>query len=130
MRPGPAPARRPLDRRCPRLEAVRSRRGSRQAQPDGAVSAHTVARLALAGCLVALAGSARSAPAAFPGANGKVAFTAVGAGRSTIEVVGERGGRPNVLVRLPGSSAPAWSADGNRLAFVNASADGSVQSIY
>jgi Tol biopolymer transport system component len=69
----------------------------------------------LVACVLALVGTARPAEAAFPGANGKIAFE----GDSGIFVT-DRNMSTDDEARLSDSSdsEPAWSPDGQRIAFV------------
>jgi TolB protein len=60
-----------------------------------------------------------SAQAAFPGANGKIAFTSSRDGNAQIYTMNSDGGDVLRLTNDPGSgsSEPAWSSDGRMLAF-------------
>ncbi len=76
--------------------------------------------VAIAGVALALSSSAGARLEAFPGGNGKIAFsgrTATGAWQ--IYVV-EPGGKPKALTRTSRSDLdPTWSADGARIAFAS-----------
>jgi WD40 repeat protein/putative metal-binding protein len=74
----------------------------------------------LLGALVA----ASPVPAAFPGANGRIAFQSTG-GLGTINVVG--GDRRPLIGGNGLFAAPTWSADGRRLAFSSNSAGGAFE---
>jgi tol-pal system beta propeller repeat protein TolB len=90
-------------------------------------------RAAIGGfAIVAILGVGSSpAPAAFPGANGQIAFTRLAGDRSTIWVMDIKTGRSRQLIRHPGNSAdPAWSPDGRRLVFVNAPLGGGAERLY
>jgi dipeptidyl aminopeptidase/acylaminoacyl peptidase len=80
----------------------------------------------VAGCFVALTVAAPSAHAAFPGANGKIAFVR----DQQIWVINADGSDPDQLTSDDGTvrGTPAWSADGRFIAFVSASVSG--RSLY
>jgi hypothetical protein len=70
-------------------------------------------------CLAALA-LAAPADAAFPGANGKIAFVHSTGGPGQIYVMNQDGTGRTPLTSAPGrNSAPAWSPDGTKIAFVS-----------
>jgi TolB protein len=69
-------------------------------------------------CLAAPLIDVSSANGAFPGANGKIAFTSDRDGSFQIYEIDANGGAATKLTNLrPPNSEPAWSADGQRLAF-------------
>jgi Tol biopolymer transport system component len=68
--------------------------------------------------MLALAGPAH---AAFPGRNGKIAFVSVpsnGANTDIFTVNPDGSGQTNLTQSTEGDAAPAWSADGRKIAFV------------
>lgn len=76
-----------------------------------------VALAGFVGYFIATAGSAR---AAFPGLNGKIAFTSDRDGNREIYIMNPDGTEQTNLTNHPSSdSRPAWSADGTRIAFVS-----------
>ena len=85
-------------------------------------SATTLTRLAALALIAATAGAAAPpADAAFPGGNGKIAlarFYVPGTPSTSIFTVNPAGGSPTVLIRNGRLNFdPAWSANGNDLAF-------------
>ena len=59
------------------------------------------------------------ADAVFPGANGKIVHTALGEGTLTVGTVNPDGSSPqNLTAGMNASYAPAYSADGARIAFI------------
>ncbi len=89
-----------------------------------------VISLALVAGLLALPGFSGRAEAAFPGANGKIAYndwdTSTNHYEGDIYVVNPDGtGRTNLTnaVYSEFNTEPAWSADGTRIAFVHRSAE-------
>ena len=68
---------------------------------------------------VGLLVSARPAVGAFPGANGKIAFTSGRDGTSEIYVMNADGSGQTRLTNTPGAAAPAWSPDGEKIAFMS-----------
>jgi TolB protein len=77
--------------------------------------------LPLAAATALLAAVPATAPAAFPGQNGKVAFTREApAGNPEIFTVGRTGGAATQLTSSPGADVDAaWSPDGTRIAFAS-----------
>src|SRR5215203_4705149 len=82
---------------------------------------HRALSLMAAAVLVAVlvvtivAGTTREAEAAFPGANGRIAFSS----NDGIGTVNPEGSDQTNLTPVPaGGGQPAWSADGTELAFV------------
>jgi TolB protein len=76
----------------------------------------TIALVAL-GCLALFAGT-DTAPAAFPGYNGRIAFETDRDGNSEIYSIGPDGTNPSNLSNNPASDVdPAWSPDGTKIAF-------------
>ncbi len=74
--------------------------------------------LVLGVCLLAALGLASSAEAAFPGLNGKVAFSSNRDGNSEIYVMAPDGSAQTRLTNNPAEdSRPAFSPDGHRIAF-------------
>jgi TolB protein len=77
-----------------------------------------VATGVLAACLVALIGAAGPVKAAFPGENGKIAFTSERDGNAEIYAMEADGTGPVNLTNNPAVDAfPAVSADGTKIAF-------------
>ena len=72
----------------------------------------------LAACLVALVGAAGPVGAAFPGENGKIAFTSERDGNDEIYVMNADGSGVERLTNNPAVDGfPAFSADGTKIAF-------------
>jgi Tol biopolymer transport system component len=89
-------------------------------------------RTAVAGaCLAALA-LAPPAQAAFPGANGKIAFAhSAGDGGLQIYTINPDGTGLTPLTSGPGSSfSPAWSPDGRKIAFTSVRDDPNLDNCY
>lgn len=80
----------------------------------------TLARLALAACLLTLA--TPPAMAAFPGRNGAIAYVGELDGTSTLLV--RRGDRVRGVLSGGALTSPAWSPQGRRLVVVRAGAEG------
>lgn len=77
-------------------------------------------RLALSFGALALLITAGSAPGAFPGRPGKIAFTSDRSGADEVVVMDARGGGRSVIAAAPALD-PAWSPDGGSIAYVRGS---------
>jgi WD40-like Beta Propeller Repeat len=70
--------------------------------------------------MAGLSAGTRSAEAAFPGSNGKIAFTSNRDAQNDIYVMNEQGGRQSRLTtNLANDRRPRWSASGRRIAFAS-----------
>jgi TolB protein len=74
----------------------------------------------LAACFVALAGTAEPVKAAFPGENGKIAFTSYRDGNDEIYTMNADGTDPkNLTSKAAFDATPSWSPGGKRIAFAS-----------
>ena len=86
--------------------------------------------VAVVAVLLAASASPPQGKAAFPGANGKIAFTSGRDGNGEIYLIDANGGSPtNVTNDSGGDDFAAWSPDGTKIAF-NSNRDGGEMEIY
>jgi hypothetical protein len=81
----------------------------------GWIAGRKIGPLAVLAWVAGLLALAAPAPAAFPGANGRIAFTSYSGPTASIETIEPDGTGRTELIR--GGAGPAWSADGARIAF-------------
>lgn len=74
-------------------------------------------RITVIAVLAALALATPAAQGAFPGANGKIAFSSERSGEYQIYTMAADGSAQTLIPRPESSGFPAWSQDGRRLAF-------------
>lgn len=89
-----------------------------------------VSQALLVACAIAVIGVSSSAQAAFPGANGKIAFTSNRDGNNEIYIMDADGSNQTRLTNDPGSdSYPRFSPDGRKISF-NSDRVGAVAKLF